>query len=68
MTAKHQIGQLHYLEINIHKYFNSSFFKNHDFVTIENRETEEIIAVDPTVNDYLYICFITYANDKENKR
>ena len=51
-TAKPQIGQLYFLGTNIHKYFNSTFFKDHDFVTIENKKTGEILAVDPTVNDY----------------
>ncbi len=59
--AKPQVGQLYLLGTNIHKYFNSSFFKDHDFVTIENKTTGEIFAVDPTVNDYLHIDFITYA-------
>jgi hypothetical protein len=58
--AKPQVGQLYFLGTNIHKYFHSSFFKDHDFVTIENKKTGEIVAVDPTVNDYLLIDFITY--------
>ncbi len=58
--AKPQVGQLYFLGTNIHKYFNSTFFKDHDFVTIENKKTGEIVAVDPTVNDYLLIDFITY--------
>ncbi|GAA4410510.1 hypothetical protein GCM10023187_35200 [Nibrella viscosa] len=66
--AKPQIGQLYFLKINIHKYFNSAFFKDHDFVTIENKKTGEIFAVDPTVNDYLRIDFITYTNDKQSRR
>ena len=60
-NAKPQIGQLYFLGTNIHKYFNSSFFEDHDFVTIENKSTGEILAVDPTVNDYLNIDFITYS-------
>jgi len=55
------VEQLYFLGTNIHKYFNSSFFKDHDFVTIENKTTGEIFAVDPTVNDYLRIDFITYS-------
>jgi hypothetical protein len=66
-TAKSQIGQLYFLETNIHKHFNSPFFKDHDFVTIENRTTGEVYAVDPTVNDYLHIDFITYVNDKKSR-
>jgi hypothetical protein len=59
--AKPHAGQLYFLGNNIHSYFNSPFFKDHDFVTIENKTTGEILAVDPTVNDYLYIDFITYS-------
>jgi len=58
--AKPQIGQLNFLGINVHKYFNSQFFKDHDFVLIENKTTDEVFAVDPTVRDYLKINFISY--------
>lgn len=58
--AKPQVGQLYFLGTNINKYLNSPFFKDHDFVTIENKVTGEIYAVDPTLNDYLCIDFITY--------
>jgi hypothetical protein len=60
-TAKSHVGHLYILGINIHKYFDSKFFKDHDFVTIENKKTGEKYAVDPTVNDYLRIDFITYS-------
>ena len=57
--VKHQIGQLFFLGININKCINTSFFKDHDFVIIENKKTGEIFAVDPTVNDYFFINFVT---------
>jgi hypothetical protein len=60
-TAKPQVGQLYFLGTNIHAYSESSFFKDHDFVTVENKITGESFAVDPTVNDYLYIDLVTYA-------
>ncbi len=60
LTAKRQIGQLYFLGFNINSFFTSPFFKDHDFVTIENKVTGEIFAVDPTVNDYLLIDFVTY--------
>jgi len=66
-TAKPQIGQIYFLKINIHKYFNSSFFKDHDFVIIENKKTGNTFAVDPTLSDYLYIDFINFQNDKSSK-
>jgi hypothetical protein len=59
-TAKPQIGQIYFMGTNIHKYFESSFFKDHDFVTIENETTGEIFAVDPTMNDYFHIDFIVF--------
>jgi hypothetical protein len=65
-TAKPQAGQLYFLKTNIHAYFNSSFFKDHDFVTIENKTTGEIYAVDPTVNDYLRIDFVSYSKSNKN--
>ncbi len=60
-TAKPQIGQLYFLGTNVHKYFSSPFFKDHDFVTIENKKTGQILAVDPTVTDYLHVDFIKYS-------
>lgn len=59
-TAKPQIGQLYFLGANVHKYLNSPFLKDHDFVTIENIKTGEVLAVDPTVYDYLGIDLINY--------
>jgi hypothetical protein len=59
-TAKPQVGQLYFLETNIHQYFNTPFFRDHDFATVENKITGQIFAVDPTVSDYLLIDFVTY--------
>ena len=57
--AKTQIGKLSLFGVDIHQFFNSAFFKDHDFVTIENKVTGEILTVDPTINDYLYIDFVS---------
>lgn len=62
-TAKRQIGQLFFFGTNIHQYVKSSFFKDHDFVIIENKKTEETFAVDPSVNDYFWIDIIRYKTD-----
>ena len=58
--AQPQVGQLYFLGTNIHKYTNTPFFKDHDFVIIENQKTGQVYAVDPTVSDYLHIEFVTY--------
>lgn len=55
-------GQLYLLGVNVHKYFDSPFFKDHDFVIVENLRTGERYAVDPTVNDYLWIDLVTYVD------
>jgi hypothetical protein len=61
-TVSHEIGQLYLLGTNIHGYFKSPFFKDHDFVVIKNATTNEVFAVDPSLNDYLHINFITLKN------
>lgn len=53
-------GQLYVMGINIHQFFHSPFFSNHDFVVIRHKKTQEIIAVDPTIHDYLFINRITF--------
>jgi hypothetical protein len=60
VTAK--IGQLYVWGTNIHPYFNSPFFRDHDFAIIENTRTGQVYAVDPTVHDYFLIDFIRLAN------
>lgn len=57
--AKPQIGKLYFLGADLHQFFYTPFFKDHDFVTIENRRTGEVWAVDPSIRDYLYIDFVT---------
>ena len=64
-TAKPQIGQLYFLGTNIHPYLKSAFFRDHDFVTIENSSTGEVLAVDPSLNDYTKIDFVKLL--KENQ-
>ncbi len=55
IDAEHKIGQLETFGINIHQYFESSFFRDHDFNKITNKRTGEIISIDPSVSDYLWI-------------
>ena len=54
----HSIGEIYVLDCNIHDYFETPFFKDHDFVKISNKETNKIIAIDPTVSDYLGVQII----------
>lgn len=63
-SAKSRVGEIYFLGANIHKYFSNPFFKDHDFVTIENKITGETFAVDPTITDYLHIDFVTIRNEE----
>ena len=61
-NAKSQVAHLYFIGFNLHQYFNSPFFKDHDFAIIENKITGQIIAVDPSVHDYLHIDFVAMSN------
>ena len=63
ISAEHKIGKLDFLGIDIHKIFNSSFFKDHDFNEIVENKTGKTYLTDPSVSDYLWIHRIS----KENK-
>lgn len=53
--VSHKIGKIEIFGIDIHQYLSSPFFKDHDFVIIENVKTRKKIAIDATVYDYLGI-------------
>ena len=48
----HKVGKLEFFGIDVHQYFSSPSFKDHDFVVVENLKTKEIIAVDAALYDY----------------
>lgn len=51
----HQVGNVYFLGRNINRLMKSAFFRDHDFVTVENTQTGETVALDATVYDYLKI-------------
>lgn len=61
--ATARIGHIFLLGTDIHAYFKSSFFKDHDFVIIENRVTGEVFAVDPTLHDYSGIKLVHFQKE-----
>lgn len=61
---RHWKGGLELYGVDVHQYFENSFFKDHDFVEIQNLETGENIYIDPTVSDYLKIDRIKSKNMK----
>ena len=58
--AQPRVGQLFLFDKNMHHYINDPFFKDHDFATVENMLTGDVLAVDPTVHDYLLIDGVSY--------
>ncbi len=55
LESRHLIGQLHFLGINIHPFFDSPFFSDHDFNVLKNKKTGQEISIDPSISDYLWI-------------
>ncbi len=51
----HLIGKLDFLGYDIHKLFNSPFFRNHDYNEILNKKSNERKFIDPSLSDYLRI-------------
>jgi hypothetical protein len=66
--ARPQIGHLYLFGTDIHPYFHSAFFKDHDFVVIENKQSGEVYAVDPTVHDYVGIEYVKCRSDSKSLR
>lgn len=58
-VALPKTGQIYFLGKNVHSYFRSHFFKDHDFVVIKNLKTGEEFGVDPSLHDYTGIRYIT---------
>lgn len=53
--VNHKVAKLKFLGVDIHQYFSSPSFKDHDFVVLENLKTKEKIAIDPALYDYTRI-------------
>jgi len=61
-TAVHQVGLLTFLGKSIHPYFVGEFFRDHDFNTVKNMETGEVISIDPSLNDYFRISEVSISS------
>lgn len=59
IDSEHKMGQLYFLGINVHEYFDHSFFKDHDYNRLVNRSSGKVLTIDPSVSDYLWIKRVT---------
>ena len=58
-AANHRIGRLELLGFNLHAFFNSPFFRDHDYNEIIDLQKRNTLAVDPSVTDYLGIDYVS---------
>lgn len=65
--TKHLIGELDFLGINLHNFFENPFYKNHDFNLIKNKKTGETIYIDPSLSDYFFIDRIHSENQNKTQ-
>ena len=53
--SEHRIGKMKFLGVDLHQFFSSSFFKDHDYNQVVHRNTGQEILIDLSVSDYLWI-------------
>ena len=51
IVAEHKIGEIYLFGVNLHQFFESQFFKDHDFNEIRNQKSGEQIFIDPSLSD-----------------
>jgi hypothetical protein len=51
-------GKVYLFGFNVHQLFSSPFFRDHDFIMLENTKSGETYYADPTVHDYLGVDFV----------
>jgi hypothetical protein len=59
IQVHHRIGKVHLLGINLHRFFRSPFFKDHDYNEVVILKNGKTIALDLTITDYLGVRRIT---------
>lgn len=57
-TASAWAGKLYMGKKDIHQWFDSPFYKDHDFVVLQNPVTGQRLAIDPVLYDYLHIASV----------
>lgn len=57
--AQPMVGEIYFLGVDVHPYLKGPFFRNHDFVKVENLVTKERFYTDPSFYDYIHIDYIS---------
>ncbi|MFM7234503.1 MAG: hypothetical protein ACKOZM_07920 [Flavobacteriales bacterium] len=53
------VGRIYFMTMDVHRFFKSPFFKDHDFNIIRKKSENEAIYVDATLYDYFGIATVT---------
>ena len=62
IKSQHMIGTIEVAGIDIHRFFNDSFYKNHDFNLLWDVRNGNSLSIDPSLYDYLGISTIRLQN------
>jgi hypothetical protein len=55
VTCEHKVAQLYFLGFNVHPFFQSPAFKDHDYNVIFDKETNRKWIIDPTLRQFFGI-------------
>lgn len=58
----HHIGRLDFLGVDLHQFFNSPFFRDHDFNAVHDIRTKEVVYIDSSLSDYFWINRVSSVN------
>jgi hypothetical protein len=61
--VNHLVGKIDLWGIDLHQFFNTPFFKDHDYNEIINLKTRHKIYIDPIVSDYFGIHQVSSKTD-----
>jgi hypothetical protein len=49
VKSEHKVGQLYFLNFNVHRFFKDPAFKDHDYNVVTDKENDRKYVIDPTV-------------------
>jgi hypothetical protein len=55
LKVRHRVARIYFLGYNVHDWFSSPFFKDHDVVEVINMRKNEVYLLDPSLYDYFRI-------------
>lgn len=53
--SRHLVGKLDFLGVDLHQFFTDPFYLNHDYVIIEDKNSNRKLLIDPSIDDYFRV-------------